>query len=48
MIKKMKVGEFMKEYTFEQIINERLREFDELDKEAEKFTELISFDKKYE
>ena len=38
----------MEKYTFEQIVNERIREFDELAKEAEKFSKLVTFDKKYE
>ena len=38
----------MKNFTFEQIINERIRELDELMKETAKFSELITYDKKYE
>lgn len=38
----------MEKYTLEQIINERIREFDELRKESEKFSELVTYDKKYE
>ena len=38
----------MGKYTFEQIINERMREYDELKKEAAKFNDLVTYDKKYE
>ena len=38
----------METYTFEQIVNERKREFDELMVESEKFNELVTYDKKYE
>lgn len=38
----------MGKYTFEQIINERIREYDELKKEAAKFNDLVTYDKKYE
>ncbi len=37
----------MEKYTFEQIINERIREFYELMKETEKFSELVTYDEKY-